>query len=172
MKKFIQFLCTGVAAFLVAETPLMAQQRGGGGGFDPEQMRARMMERLQENLGVTSQEWEAIRPLVENVVEKQREANMGRGGFAAFGGGRGPGGPGGPGAGPRAGRGPGAAASEAQALQQAVQSGNNTEIQAKLKEFRAAREAREKALQESREKLRSVLSVKQEAALVVAGILD
>lgn len=100
----------GLAAVMVLGTQIgMAQEgpprgrdgeyreggrRGGPrGDVDPAEVRARMMQRLQERLGSTDEEWSGIEPLVGKVMEAQRAANAGRrgGGF------RGPRGPGGPG---------------------------------------------------------------------------
>jgi outer membrane protein TolC len=47
-----------------------------------------------------------------------------------------------------------------------------SEIKAKLKELREARKAAETALRDAREKLRSVLGHRQEAQLVLLGLLD
>jgi hypothetical protein len=192
MKKLIQIGFAGLAVLLMAQTAVVGQERGerggrGQGNFDPEQMRERMMERYQQTLGFNDQEWRAIRPMLEKVLEKQRElAPLGRGGMMGFGGPGGPGGPGfagrggGPG-GPAAGGagggggfrgGRGADSPEREALQRAVENGTPSEIQAKLKDFREARESKEKELQETRERLRKVVNAKQEASLVIAGLLD
>ena len=95
MKRSSKYLAMAVATVGVffSSNSVMAQQRQG---FDPEQMRQRMMERYQEALGVSSAEWSAIEPLVTSVMEKQRAAGGGGRGFA-FGGRGGRGGPGGPG---------------------------------------------------------------------------
>src|SRR5437867_3676371 len=60
----------------------------GGGGFDPAQMRQRMMDALKQQLGATDDEWKAIQPKVEKVMEAQRDARSG-GGMGMFFGGRG-----------------------------------------------------------------------------------
>ena len=55
--------------------------RGGqerGRGWDPGDMRARMMERMQEQFGFSDAEFKAIRPLIEDVQTKQREVLGGR----------------------------------------------------------------------------------------------
>ena len=46
------------------------------------------------------------------------------------------------------------------------------EIQKKLAALRAERKAKEKELKDAREKLREVLTAKQEAMLVLQGLLD
>jgi len=77
----------------------------------------------------------------------------------------GPGGPGGPMAFDN---------NESSALQTALDNtGSSTEdIQAKLTELRTARKKAETELKTAREALRSVLTLRQEAQLVLMGILD
>ena len=57
-------------------------------GFDPEQMRQRMMERYREQLEVKSDdEWKVISPMVEKVTTARRNVMaFGGGGFGGFGG--------------------------------------------------------------------------------------
>ncbi len=63
-----------------------ARQRGQGGGpgrgFDPEQFRQMMADRMKEQLGVGDDEWKIIEPRLTKVTTLQREA--GRGGFGGF----------------------------------------------------------------------------------------
>ncbi len=126
-----------------------------------------MLERIKEALQSTDEEWKVIGPLITDVMEKQREARgfefRGRG-FAGAGGPRGRGG-----FGP-----PGQEVPEVTALQQALDSETTSpaEIKAKLDAYRQARAAREKDLSQAREKLRQVLTVRQEATLVLMGLLD
>ena len=73
-------------------------------GFNPDQFRQMMSERLKEQLGVGEDEWKIIEPRLTKVTTLQREAaGGGRGGFGGFGGfggsGRGGSGRGGPGRG-------------------------------------------------------------------------
>lgn len=186
-------MLAGVAAVSVA------QERGGRGrgqGFDPAEMRARMTERMQEMLDVKDDEWEVISPLLEDVMEKQGQA--GRGGFpgrAMFMGGRGrpDGAPGARGErGPegreraregrergREGRGRGGPFGgepdpEVEALRDLLDSpdASKSDIQAKLKDLRNSRKEKAKALQTAREELRKVLTLRQEATLVLMGMLD
>src|SRR5271170_514866 len=49
--------------------------RPGRGNFDPAQMQQRMMERIQDELGFTNDtDWSAVQPLVQKVVDAQRDA--------------------------------------------------------------------------------------------------
>jgi hypothetical protein len=158
--------------------------RGGRGNFDPAQMRTMMMQRMKEQLAATDDEWKAIEPLVTNVMEKQAAARTG-GGIGGFMGGR-RGGPGGPGGGPQpADQGPGgnrgggrggfgpASNPEVEALQKAIDAkAPAKEIEARLKALRDARVKREEDLKKAREELRKVLTITQEAQLVLGGILD
>lgn len=144
-------------------------QRGMGG--DRAEWQARMAERMKERLDCTSEEWTAIEPLVNNVVEKRREAQAGvMGGFL---GGRGPGGGGPGGGGP--GGGPGGVQNpEAEALRTALDNKDTSpaEIKAKLDAYRAAQKKRQAELEKAREDLKKVLSVRQEAVMVSMGILE
>ncbi len=178
MKRSSNYLAMAVATVGVffSSNSLMAQGRQG---FDPEQMRQRMMERYQEALGVSSAEWTAIEPLVTSVMEKQRAAGGGGRGFA-FGGRGGRGGQGGPGGqgggqagGGRGGRGGGGEPSpEVAALEAAIEAGDAAGIKAKLADYRVSRKKAAAELQQARESLRKVLTAKQEAQLVLMGTLD
>ena len=62
---------------------------------------------------------------------------------------------------------------EAQALRTALEANASAdEIKAKLTKLREARKANEAKLEAAREELRKVLSVKQEAVAVLAGLLN
>ncbi len=152
------------------------QQRPGRGNFDPEQMRQRMMERVREQLEVKSDdEWKVISERVEKVNQARRE--VGGGGFGGMGFGRGGGGGGGdqPGGGDQARRprGPGGEPSpEAEALQKAIEAkASAEEIKTKLAKYREARKEKEARLEQAQDELRKVLTVRQEAAAVLAGFL-
>lgn len=184
-----------IVLFVGSLVSISAQDQGGrgggrGGNFDPEQMRAMMMQRMQESLDINDEEWKVIQPLVENVMEKQRQNQPGiRGmGFMGFGG---PGGPGGPGAfGGRGGRGGEGGQNEArenrrggfgpepnpelEALSTLMESPNPSadEIKAKLTALRESQKKKAEELKKAREELRSVLTLNQEARLVLMGMLD
>jgi Spy/CpxP family protein refolding chaperone len=159
-----------IAAFAQDATP----QRGGNrGNFNPEEFRQRMNERLKASLKVTDEEWNVIQPLIEKVQTKQRDAMSGR-----FGG-RGPGGPGGDRGGDRGGNTQGnrsdrPGAAESEALRTALENDSSTpeDLKAKLNAVREQRKKSAAELAAAREELRKVLTVRQEAALVSAGILE
>src|SRR5690348_175245 len=62
---------------------------GRGGNFNPQEFQQRMMERIKERMEITNEEeWKAIEPLIQKVMDVRREQMMStmRGAF----GGRGP----------------------------------------------------------------------------------
>ncbi len=141
--------------------------RGRGREFNPEQMRERMREfmntRVKEQLKASDEEWGVIEPLLTKVTEARRQARpmvMGRGG------------PGGPP--PPAGADDSAIRKATDALRQALENeGTPAEtIKARLDELRTARTAAEAELKKAQEELRAVLTVRQEAQLVLFGVLD
>jgi len=158
---------------------------GPGGRFDPEQMaqmRQRMMERMKEQLGADDTAWKVMEPRLTKVMELNRQSTMGgRGGmFGMMGGMRGQrGGDGAGGQGDR--RGPQqdpATMTPVEKAQEQLrttlenQSAAPDEIK---KNLTALREAREKAKQElaaAQQELRQILTVRQEAQLVMMGQLQ
>jgi len=182
MKKLQYTLVTmgAAAALLLGAGQLNAQERqergdrGGRGNFDPEQMRARMMERYREAFEVKDDaEWKIIEGRITKVTDARREMS----GF-----GRGFGGPGGPG-GRRGGEGGdgggerrrfgGEPSLEAEALQKAIEAkAPNDEIKAKLTKYREAQKTRQANLEKAQTELRQVLSVRQEASAVMMGLLQ
>jgi len=188
-----------VIALAMASVSVGQPQRGPGGGrpgFDPERMRQMMEERLQEQLGATSEEWKVIGPRLTKVMTLSRQTRGGAGLARMFMGRRGgPGAPGGrgeaqgrPGArggtqGTRGGdrpqrRGPlgepSAVDRAAEALQTTLANASATpdEIKSKLTALRAAREKAKQELAKAQQDLRQVLTLRQEAQLVVMGMLD
>ena len=170
---------------------------GGPGGDRMEQFRQRMEERVKTQLKATDDEWSVIQPLLEKVETKQREALTTR--FGGMMGGGGPRGPrpedanGGNGGGANGGgrreqrdnaggggdrrpdRAGGRGGSpEAQALTTALQNDSATtdEIKTKLAALREQRKKSAAELAQSREDLKKVLNMRQEATLVAMGILD
>lgn len=141
-------------------------ERGERRQFDPQQARQRMLENLKEQLGATDEEWRVLQPKIERVTNAQRSA---RGGMAGAWGGRGPGGP----TGPDAREAESEFAVAARELRTAIQ--NNApeqEINQRLQAYRDARKKAEAELQAAREDLRDVLTPRQEAVLVMAGMLE
>jgi peptidoglycan hydrolase CwlO-like protein len=149
------------------------QQQGQGqqgqqrGNFDPAQARERYLTQLKEQLGATDEEWKALQPKVEKVLNAQRDNRRGGGN-----------------------RGRNRNNNNAQQQPNAQQT---SEVSAAADELRKAvddkaataedinkkltalREAREKAKNElttAQKELRELLSARQEAILVSSGLLD
>jgi len=137
----------------------------GGGNFDPAQMQQMMMQRVQEQLGITNgTDWNAIQPLVQKVMDAQRAArgNMGR----MFG-------RGGPGGGGPGGFGQQQSDPAADALQQALDSSAPTDqIKNLLAKYQASQKAKQATLAAAQNDLRKVLTVQQEALATLMGLLN
>jgi len=183
MKTFNQFSVAACAAFVMvlSANPVAAQQGQGRGNFDPQEFRQRMMDSYRERLEIKGDdEWKAIQPLIEKVTEARREVGFGGGGFAfgrGGGGGRRGGGndaqANGNNQGGRRGFRGGEPSPEAEELQKAIDSNaSKDELKAKLTKFREARKEKEAKLAKAQEDLKKVLSVKQEAAAVLNGLLQ
>ena len=158
---------------------------------NPEQMRARMQEmmdqRLKEQLGITGDdEWKVIQPRLQKVQDLSRQVNAG-GMMGMFGRRGGFGGPGGRGPGQGPGQGPGpdargtapdrelsAVEKSAQELQDllATESPKAEDIKAKLTAYRTVREKAKSDLAKAQDELKQIVTVKQEAALVLMGLLN
>ncbi len=152
------------------------------GNFDPAQMRQRMMDRYKETLGVTNDdEWKIIEERIQKVMDAQRDS---RGGGMGMMGGRRGGAPGG--ATPQD-----ANANQGGNNQNQRRGGNRTEanpaaaelqkaldenaaatvINDKLASYRASRKAAEVKLEQAQAELQKVVTRKQEARLVLMGLL-
>lgn len=150
---------------------------GPGGGFDREAMQERMMSMMQERMGASDQEWTVIKPRLSKVMELSRSTRGG--GMRGM-----MGGPGGRGRGGRGGRNDqdqaqnqqekSAVEKASEALQETLEkeSPSTDEIKAKLTALRSAREKAKAELLTAQKSLREVLSLKQEAQLVMMGMLD
>jgi hypothetical protein len=114
------------------------------------------------------EEWTAIKPLVQKVMEARMASFAGMGRGMMFGPGRG--GPGGPGGGP-----PGMFGQtmpEAEALQKAIDAkSSKAEVKAALDKYIAARQAKQDQLKQAQDSLRKVLSARQEASATLNGLL-
>lgn len=170
-------LAAAVLVGTIGTTPVRAQNRGN---FDPAQMRQRYMEQLKERLGASDDEWKVLSPKVEKVMDAQREARSGGGGFGGFGfgapGGKTRGG-GDNGGGDRANRfrGPETAVTRAQqALQQTLENKDASpdEIKSKLQALRDARQNAQQQLHSAQGELKELLTQRQEAMLVMMGTLE
>jgi len=183
MKASSMLAMAGVATVLcLGPEKLMAQGDGGQGGgrqgrggFDPAQFQERRLANYRERLEITEEaEWKAIQPLVSKVMDAQT-AVLGDRMRGAFGGRRGPVGGGDNAPGDQGGRrgGFGAPSPEAEALQKAIDSkAAASEVKAALGKLREARKERQAKLDQSQEELRKVLSARQEAQAVLAGLID
>jgi len=187
MKRIITLtMIAGIAAALMLSAgSVCAQDEGGGGrrrgqgqagfgpgGFDPAQMQERILERYREALGFTNQtEWDAVRPLVQKVLDAQREVMMvsGRRMMRAFRGG--PGGFGGPEGGPFGQMAQPSPAEEA--LQKAIDSNaSREELKAAMEKVRQERKQKQEALRAAQEELRKVLTLRQEAIALQMGLIE
>ena len=130
------------------------------------------MERVRTNLGFTNDtDWSAVEPLVQKVMDAQREARFGgmgrmfgrnnRGGNNADQGGS---------------NRPnmfGQSSPEADALQKAIDDNAPAgQIKDLLKKYNAAQKEKQAKLAAAQADLRKVLTVRQEAAATLSGLLD
>jgi hypothetical protein len=140
---------------------------GGRGNFDPQQAQQQMMDRMREQFGVTDDaEWKLISERVSAVMELRRNAGGGFGGLGGFRGGQNNQGGGG-----RGGR-QGQVSPEQDSLRQAITDNlPDAEIKSRLARLREVRKSNEEKLTKAQEDLRAVLSVRQEAFAVMAGLL-
>ena len=144
-----------------------AEARQPRGRQRTAEAQRRRDERMREQLGATEAEWtKVLKPRLEKVQTLQRQM---RGGFRGRGRGRG--------------RQPaeGAAQPELSDVQKKTQALRNllddeasgaAAIKAALGALRKAREKTQKELDAARKKLQEVVTVRQEAQLVLTGVLD
>lgn len=183
MIRMKRMLLTAViaAGMCVSATSLLAQAQdnGGGGGrrgrgnFDPAQFQQRMMDRYREELEITKDdEWQAIEPLIQKVMDARMAASSGRFGRGGFG---------------RRNRGGDTAQNDQQnrprrfgaqpsaaeeALQKAVDDkASNDELKTAIAKYTADRKAKEADLEKAQDALRKVLTVRQEAIATLNGLL-
>ena len=179
MKTFSQTLLLA-GALVALGTPAIAQEQPPRqrGNFNPDEMRARMTERVRELLEVKNDdEWKLISARLEKTQEAQREVrglsgNMGllfsRGGDQ----GGGTGGGGRPTGGRPGGGFGGTPNPEAEALSKAVTNkAPAEEMKQRLARVREARKNAEAKYEKAADDLRQVLTVRQEAVLVAVGLL-
>ena len=147
-------------------------QGGGRGGmrFDPEQMRQMIMTRIKETLGATDEEWKVLGPKVEKVQTLFGQLRSG-GQRGMFGGGRGG----------RQEAAPAQPARDLSAVEKAAEDLRTTlenkdakpdDVKKKLGALREEREKAKQNLAQAQDELRQLLTVKQEAQLVLMGLLD
>ena len=195
VRKGISVGIVGCVVALIAAGLCIAQPQGRGGqgqgpggdrgprDFDPERMQQMMQQRMQEQLGATAEEWKVLGPRVMKVMNLSRQVNTGAGGMfrMVMAGRRGgaQGGPGGP-DGPAGRRGPmnqgepTAVDKASEALETALENTAATpdEIKTKLTALRAAKEKAKAELATAQQELKQVLTLRQEAQLVLMGMLN
>jgi hypothetical protein len=171
-------LCTMAAALTLGAGNLLAQDNGGGnngggGGqrrnFDPAAMQQRFLDRAQEQLGFTNDtDWDAVKPLVQKVLDARRDigfGNMGRmmggrnrGGDQQGGGRGGFGGPTSP---------------EQDALQNALDdNAPAAQIKDLLAKYKSVQKAKQAKLEAAQTDLKAVLTTKQEAEAYLLGLVN
>lgn len=142
-------------------TMLCQAQRSG---FDPAQIRERMLGRYQEALEVSGEEWTILKPMIAAILEKQfadrgsrfgRRGNRDREGNQRNRTSRTRGGDG-----------------TRNDLSDAISSDDETKIKAALARHRADRKKRAAELAKARFELQQLLTLKQEARLVMMGLLE
>ena len=179
---FRRTIVTGLTIALVLGAAWVGQaiaqeERGERRQRDPEQMRQRMEQfrqeastRMRESLGMNEDEWKAIQPKIEKVQTLSRQSRGG-GMFGRMRRGRGgpPGGTPSPDAPPQS-----DVQKKTAELQTLLQNkeASPDQIKAALKGLREARAKVADELTAARKELREVLTLKQEAQLVLMGLLD
>ncbi len=136
-----------------------------GGGFDRTAMRQRMVERMQEQMDIPDEEWKIIRPRLSKVVELSHSAYRQGIMFRGMRGGRWT---------PDTENAEGPVEKAAQSLHDTLENetASTDEIKSKLQVLRSAREKAQQELAKAQQDLRKVLTIKQEAQLVMMGILN
>jgi len=138
------------------------RERGGERGqWDRSQIMERIMDRYRESLGFSVAEWKVVQPKVQAVMDNRISGASGM--MSMFGG-------------SRRGRG-GDSSSEktpTSELRDLLEKDDASkgDIKAKLAAYRADRKAREAKLKKAQEDLRQLLTIKQEAQAVLAGLLN
>lgn len=186
MRRMTQLLAIAGVACVASfgSNKAFAQQDNGGGGrrgFDPARMQEfqqRRMDRIKEELEVKDDEWTALQPLIQKVMDAQRAVFADR--LGGFRGGRGGAGGDNNGGGDNGGRrrggggfgGFGEPSPEAEALQKAIESkASNSEMKAALAKYQESRKTKQTDLETAQANLKKVLSVRQEAILTAQGLL-
>ena len=139
----------------------------GGGNFDPAQMQQRMLDRVQEQLGFTNDtEWDAVKPLVQKVMDARRE--VGFGGMGRMFGGRNQGGNNNRGGGMF-----GQTSPEQEALQKAIDdNAPSAQIKDLLAKYKTVQKAKQAKLEAAQAELKAVLTAKQEAQAYLLQLVN
>jgi len=144
------------------------RNRGGGGNFDPAAFRQRMMDDLKKDMGSKDDEWTVLQPKIEKVWDTSRELRSGGGGW----GGRSSRGGGNNNSSSQGGD---TAVAKAQAdLQSALddKSIGADEISKRLAALRSAKDTAKQSLVKAQGELKELCNARQEAVLVMRGMLD
>ena len=177
-------LCAVTAALAFTTGSLLAQDnnaapggdqagqrrnRQGGGNWDPAQMQQRILDRVQEQLGFTNDtEWDAVKPLVQKVMDARREVVFG--GMGRMMGGRNRGGEQG---GNNRGGMFGQASPEQEALQKAIDdNAPAAQIKDLLAKYKASQKVKQAKLEAAQADLKAVLTTKQEAEATLLGLVQ
>ena len=163
------------------------ERPGRRGGFDRAAMQERMSNMMKDQLEISDEEWAVVGPRLTKVMTLNRDSRFGgmgrmfgRGGRGPMG--MGPGGPGGPDRPDRPDR-PGRPdqdgeesavekASDSLSTVLETESATKEQIKEALTKLRAAKEAAKQELVKAQEDLKEVLTLKQEAKLVMFGLLE
>jgi len=177
-KSIVGFVVLGLLAVLLVGQ-LQSQQRQGR--MNREEMQKRMLERMKEDLQVTDKEWTVIEPRLTKVWTLSRQTRMGDMRFSGRGA-RGQDGNRDGNRGQRSGEGQTDQTAREQTPMEKIAEALRTALEDKttkpdeIKEkLTALREAREKARQElakAQQQLQEVLTSRQEAQLVLMGMLN
>jgi hypothetical protein len=149
--------------------------RGGRGNFDPAEQRQRAETRLKELLGATDQEWAVLQPKVAHVMDLQRVQMAGRGAGMGmlFRPDRGDRGNGNRGDRPARPEDSSPVALRTRELQEAIRNkAGPDELKNKLVALRDARTKAHDDLAKAQQELRELLTVPQEATMVMLGMLE
>jgi hypothetical protein len=136
-------------------------------------MQQRMLDRVQEQLGFTNDtEWDAVKPLVQKVMDARRD--VGFGGMGRMFGGRNRGGNNGDQAGAAARPNPfGQTSPELDALQKAIDdNAPSSQIKDLLAKYKTAQKGKQAKLEAAQADLKKVLTVKQEAQAYLLQLVN
>jgi hypothetical protein len=173
------FLSLSLAGYACAQDNGGAPPPGGqpqgmnnnGGGrrrFDPQQMMQRRLDQVKEDLGASDEEWSALQPKVQKVMDLQFQEMRSRMGGMRRGGGGGP-----PGGSPddQANQNPvEKAMSDLRAAVNANASADD--LAKKLQAVRDARAQVQTDMTKAQADLKQLLTQRQEAQMVLAGVLE
>jgi hypothetical protein len=178
MKNLNQLLTVALVVMGLGRPNALAQQPPDWANMDPQQIQQqiqqRMMDNFRERLVVTNDaEWGVIEERLSKIVRLRMGimfSGMGLMGGMRFGG---PGGGNGTGGGLGGFPGLGQPDPDAENLQKTIESNApSAQIKSALAKLRETRKQKRAELAKAQEELRNVLTVRQEATLVLSGMLD